>query len=93
MKKNLKIIRQTQRVVRMLSCLLVLALLFGVAGCDDDDDYPAHNPPSDHTISKDGVMHKSGLSDPTLNCVACHGIDLEGGTSQVSCYECHGREW
>jgi len=38
-------------------------------------------------------MHKSGLSDPTLNCAACHGADLKGGTSQVSCYECHGVEW
>jgi len=92
MKTNLKMIRRTQRVVRMLSFLLMLALLFAVSGCDDDV-YPAYNPPADHTISKDGVMHKSGISDPTINCVACHGIDLEGGTSQVSCYECHGREW
>lgn len=49
--------------------------------------------PSDHTISKDGVKHKSGLNNPTENCVECHGADLRGGSSGVSCYDCHGKKW
>lgn len=72
---------------------LMIFLLFFVVSCDSEEDYPQYNPPADHTISKDGVMHKSGLSDPLLNCSDCHGDDLTGGTSQVSCYECHGAEW
>lgn len=75
------------------SFLIMISLLTFVVCCSSENEYPQYDPPSDHTVSKDGVMHKSGLSDPTLNCVACHGADLEGGTSQVSCYECHGREW
>ena len=76
----------------MGSVAMLVALNF-VAGCSDEDEYPQYNPPSDHTINNEGVLHKSGLSDPLSDCIACHGIDLKGGTSQVSCYRCHGREW
>lgn len=72
---------------------LMLFLLSFIVCCSPEEEYPQYNPPSDHTISKDGVMHKNGLSDPTSNCIACHGADLTGGSSQVSCYECHGAEW
>ena len=51
------------------------------------------NPPSDHTVSKNGVKHKNGLSSPIANCISCHGSDLRGGESGVSCYECHGKKW
>lgn len=73
--------------------ILMISLLVLVLSCDSDDEYPDYNPPPDHTISKEGVMHRSGLNDPTQNCANCHGNDLTGGTSQVSCYECHGQEW
>jgi len=72
---------------------LLIFLLFISVSCESEEGYPQYNPPSDHTISKDGVMHKSGLSDPAQNCTDCHGDDLRGGTSLVSCYECHGKEW
>lgn len=52
-----------------------------------------YDPPADHTISKDGAKHKSGLNSPLENCISCHGTDLKGGTSGVSCYECHGVKW
>ena len=52
-----------------------------------------HNPPADHTVSKDGFMHKSGLQQPLVNCVGCHGSDLKGGTVGVSCFECHSTKW
>ncbi len=57
---------------------------------DANKDY---DPPADHSKSKDGFMHKSGLNDPLQNCTSCHGDNLEGGTSGVSCYECHGKKW
>ncbi|MCK4989318.1 MAG: hypothetical protein KAS29_02490 [Bacteroidales bacterium] len=78
---------------RKLSFLVMIFLLFIVVCCSSVDDRPQYDPPSDHTINKDGVMHKNGLADPALNCTGCHGDDLKGGTSQVSCYECHGVEW
>lgn len=52
-----------------------------------------YDPPADHTISKDGAKHKSGLTYPTENCISCHGSDLQGGTVGVSCYDCHNKKW
>ena len=92
MKVELRKIGQNLLVPGIMSFLMIF-LFFFVVSCDSEEDYPQYNPPPDHTISKDGVMHKSGLSDPALNCSDCHGDDLTGGTSQVSCYECHGVEW
>ena len=74
---------------------IVPAMLFMLAliiGCEKSND-PKHNPPSDHTIGKDGFMHKSGLEQPLANCASCHGSDLKGGTVGVSCFECHGAKW
>jgi mono/diheme cytochrome c family protein len=76
-------------IVKMLMMLLMVSLIIG---CEKAND-PKHNPPSDHTISKDGFMHKSGLVQPLENCVSCHGTDLKGGTAGVSCFECHGAKW
>jgi len=59
-----------------------------ILGCDS-----GYDPPADHTMSKDGNMHKPGLNSPMDNCIDCHGSDLRGGTSGVSCYECHGKKW
>lgn len=52
-----------------------------------------YNPPDDHTISKEGKLHKPGLNDPESNCASCHGSDLQGSETAPSCYECHGKEW
>jgi hypothetical protein len=73
--------------------ILTIFLFVLAVSCSDDDEYPQYDPPADHNISQEGVMHKPGLEDPTNNCITCHGADLRGGTSQVSCYECHGKEW
>jgi hypothetical protein len=73
--------------------ILTISLFILIVSCSEDDEYPQYNPPGDHTISQDGVMHKPGLNDPLSNCITCHGADLRGGTSQVSCFECHGEEW
>ena len=76
-------------VVKVSMILLMLAL---ITGCEKAND-SKHNPPPDHTISKSGFMHKSGLDQPLVNCVSCHGSDLKGGTAGVSCFECHGTKW
>jgi len=73
--------------------LLIFLLVVGISSCEKEGDLPKYSPPADHTISKDGTMHKSGLDQPLTNCVNCHGADLTGGTTGVSCYECHGKQW
>ena len=76
--------------VRMSIIMLMIVLAIS---CEKENGNSDYNPPSDHAISKDGFMHKSGLNQPLDNCVGCHGADLNGGTTGVSCYECHGKEW
>jgi mono/diheme cytochrome c family protein len=69
------------------SALLALSLAAaGLTACGNG------NAPSDHTVSEDGVKHKSGLQDPLTNCVACHGATLTGGQGP-SCFSCHGKKW
>lgn len=46
-----------------------------------------------HTVNVKGVYHKTGLTNPTANCVECHGADLQGGTAKKSCFSCHGKKW
>lgn len=74
-----------------IAILLLLVVL--ISACAKNSDFPKYSPPADHTISKSGAIHKSGLNQPLTNCVSCHGSDLRGGTSGVSCYECHNKQW
>ncbi|GAB4185974.1 MAG: hypothetical protein Kow00108_23380 [Calditrichia bacterium] len=79
--------------------IIVLLLLVYFSGamiysCDSGTENESrYNPPGDHTISKEGAMHKPGLNDPLSNCSSCHGQDLRGGSTEVSCFECHGKKW
>ena len=44
------------------------------------------NAPGTHTDFKGGAAHAPGAGDATVNCVACHGADLRGGTNgEPSC--------
>ena len=56
-------IKQNFFALRSLFFLMLFLLSFIVC-CSPEEEYPQYNPPSDHTKSKDGVMHKNGLSDP-----------------------------
>jgi hypothetical protein len=80
---------KTHMSVKVTMLLLMFALIIG---CEKTND-PKYNPPADHTISQGGFMHKSGLDQPLSNCTSCHGADLRGGTTGVSCFECHGTKW
>jgi hypothetical protein len=89
---------QGKIIMKTLHKYLALFIISGSIGllntaCEKAVQGPDYNPPSDHTISKNGYLHKSGLNTPLQNCVSCHGADLTGGTSGVSCFECHGTKW
>jgi cytochrome c553 len=74
--------------------ILILVMIFLVLffGCESPSE-SKFNAPDDHTVSKDGAKHKSGLNNPIENCASCHGDDLLGGSTGVSCYDCHGEKW
>lgn len=80
--------------MKIMNAFFALVLFLGLA-CSDNPTNPksSNNSPSDHTVNKHGVMHKSGLTNPAANCVECHGSDLKGGSAGVSCYSCHGKKW
>lgn len=48
--------------------------------------------PSDHTVNEEGIRHRQGLQNPTVNCVACHGAALTGDQGP-SCTSCHQKRW
>ena len=81
------IFKNTYKIFFILFIILLLA-----SYCSSPTE-SKYDPPSDHTLSKDGARHKPGLNSPLENCISCHGSDLKGGTSGVSCYECHGKKW
>ena len=74
--------------------LLIITISLFLFSCSSSTSSESkYDAPADHTTSKDGAMHKPGLNTPLENCISCHGDDLEGGTTGVSCYECHGKKW
>jgi hypothetical protein len=75
------------RIFAFVLCLFLLTF------CDNTTEATNSNAPSSHTVNKDGVRHNTGLTNPTVNCVGCHGSDLKGGSVGVSCYSCHGKKW
>ena len=67
-----------------------LALLAGLlaGGCGA----VSSSAPADHTVNEEGVRHRQGLTNPTVNCVACHGAALTGDQGP-SCTSCHQKRW
>ncbi|MDX1584120.1 MAG: hypothetical protein R3338_11025, partial [Thermoanaerobaculia bacterium] len=54
------------------------------------DDDGGSNPPGNHTVDWEGVMHAPGA---VSKCKVCHGKDLRGGRVELSCYDCHDDVW
>ena len=78
--------------MKNVAFLLILAALFVTTACSSPND-STNTLPDGHSIDIDGQAHKPGLNDPFKNCVSCHGEDLRGGKTDVSCFGCHGKKW
>ncbi len=78
-----------------------LLLALALAGCWEPDNplragQPGPGIPSGsaHNVNIDGTYHASGYCQPFLNCSACHGDSLQGGSAgQPSCTKCHADHW
>ena len=68
--------------------ILVLWAL-GACGKTDDSSAGAHHPAGYYDFN----VHGPDAKLQTETCTDCHGDDLSGGTSGVSCDGCHGAEW
>lgn len=73
--------------------IIPLTLVVLLASCNLFSPDAGGDAPEGHTVNKSGSYHKTGLNNPQANCVQCHGTDLRGGTSGVSCFKCHGQKW
>ncbi|MBW6505079.1 hypothetical protein K0B90_12540 [bacterium] len=79
--------------------LILLVAFAGITGCGDDNSSGGMSSPPDWVVLPSGGRHaQSATRDYIANgenipCMECHGADLSGGTSMVSCFEnpagCH----
>ncbi len=71
------------RIVLLMVSLTVSALVFGCADQNDTSSPPGAVHPLDW-----GRTHATQAQD-LRGCQGCHGADLAGGSSGVSCFLCH----
>jgi predicted CxxxxCH...CXXCH cytochrome family protein len=79
--------------------LVLLIALAGIAGCGSDNSSGGMVSPPDWVVVPSGGQHATSATltyianGGTSSCAECHGADLSGGTSKVSCFEnpagCH----
>ncbi len=75
----------------MLSLILLVSFA-GIAGCANDHSSGGMSSPPDWVVVPSGGQHaKSATRDyiadnGSIPCTECHGADLSGGSSQVSCF-------
>ncbi|HSM00771.1 MAG TPA: hypothetical protein VK944_11680, partial [Candidatus Limnocylindria bacterium] len=88
------------RDIRHSTLSLILLVAFAAfSGCGNDNSSDGSSSPPDWVVVPSGGQHaKSATRDyiaesESIPCMECHGADLSGGTSQVSCFEnptgCH----
>jgi len=72
------------------SALLVLtvATAFALSGCGDENSEAVFSSTGGHP-SGWSTGHKSSVKADTESCFGCHGENLNGGISKVSCTACH----
>lgn len=83
--------------IRALSgVVLGISLLFMIAGCSDAKQSGQFNPDTGrHGTGWLPLSHAQAVSAGTttnpssVSCAECHGSDLKGGISNVSCTSCH----
>lgn len=78
--------------------LLLVSALFLTIGCSDPKSAGLFNPetgkhpsnwlPGGHAFVSEQT-HSSATASTDSDCTACHGTDLSGGISGVSCTHCH----
>ncbi len=71
-----------------LPMVLLSALLLG--GCGDTNSKVVFSPDSGHKAGWK-LEHNVAARDDLEQCMECHGKDLLGGTSSVSCLKCHAK--
>ena len=72
--------------------LILLVAFAGIAGCADDNSSGGMSSPPDWVVVPSGGRHAKSAtltyiaSGGSSSCIECHGADLSGGNSKVSCF-------
>jgi hypothetical protein len=71
-------------------CLCLFVLLALIAGCSERNDKSPINPDTGrHVENWLPAAHMEAAKSDLGSCSSCHGDDLKGGISGVSCTSCH----
>lgn len=78
---------------------LGLVLVLTLTGCNNNGESDKTFTPSTGGVHPEGWMSRASdnfhgwaaLYTVGQNCVDCHGTDFDGGTSNVSCVDCHSQ--
>ena len=84
--------KRFNRLSIWIAGLLYLALISGFSGCSEDKNLStlASTHPSSWIEADSPDFHgKVVMARGSVSCRVCHGADLNGGESGVSCVECH----
>ena len=73
-----------------LFAVLLLLLIFSLAGCGSSNGSSSFNPDSgSHSAGWLPSGHKTAAVSDLESCAQCHGADYGGGISRISCTSCH----
>lgn len=67
----------------------VLAFSLSLSGCGDTNSKVVFYPESGKHLPGWASGHKNSAKADTESCFECHGDNLDGGISKVSCSKCH----
>lgn len=71
------------------ACALSL-LVMALSGCGDANPQLVVNPATgQHAANWLTAGHEATAKADSASCAECHGLDLQGGISRVSCTQCH----
>jgi hypothetical protein len=68
--------------------IISLAMMLALGGCGNENSKVVFSPEGGHSADWTAT-HKEAANADIETCVECHGENLKGGISKVSCTQCH----
>jgi hypothetical protein len=84
----------TNKHIHVFLLLALLSSLVCLLSCSDDRTKPDYSSHTDNWVefADPGFHGRAVVSDHSFgytNCLSCHGVYADGGSSGVSCFDCH----
>ena len=71
--------------------IVIFSFLFLIIGCTERGTEPHVHPEGWDNRESENFHGKKIVSSGITMCASCHGVDYSGGSSDVSCRDCHVR--